>query len=77
MKNETEFANQGEEISYKDMWLELKKTLESRIEDYERRSVLHVNCHEYAMNCLAKVYGFDEVLEEMDDIEGRRERGEQ
>ena len=30
--SETEFANQDEEISYKDMWLKLKENLQSVIE---------------------------------------------
>ena len=33
-QNETEFANQDEEISYKDMWLRLKKDLASMGQAY-------------------------------------------
>ena len=69
MNNETEFANQDEEISYKDMWLTLKEDLANLIKDNERNSVLHAQCHEFAMECLAKAYGFDKVLEKMSDIE--------
>ena len=67
--NELEIANQDEEISYKDMWLTLKKDLADLIKDNEVDSVLHVKCHEYAMECLAKAYGFDVVLDRMNEIE--------
>ena len=68
-QNELEIANQDEEISYKDMWLTLKKDLANLIKDNEVDAVLHVQCHEFAMECLAKAYGFDKALDKMNEIE--------
>ena len=68
-QNELEIANQDEEISYKDMWLTLKKDLANLIKDNELDAAFHTKCHKFSMGCLAKAYGFDKVLEIMSDIE--------
>ena len=39
--NETEFANQDEEISYKDMWLDYKKRLKEVQEEAEQSAMIN------------------------------------
>ena len=59
--NETEFANQDEEISYKDMWEKLKKDLANEILEWE--GLLYINDQ--------RIGAMHEVLSRMSVLEGK------
>ncbi len=57
-QNETEFANQDEEISYKDMWLSLRKDLAREVLEWE------------GLDCVA-LSTLREVLAKMNALENK------
>ncbi len=71
MNNETEFANQDEEISYKDMWLELKSRLQEAIEDAKDALNAYREADAYIkeFEAASEIQGLKEALSEMNWIE--------
>ena len=69
--NETEFANQDEEISYKEMWLDYKKRVKEVQEEAEQSAIRLIKTHDdgLALEELEIAFAYQMALEDMESIE--------